>query len=107
MFEDERLNSERSILVEVGSNVLSSPVLSRDGNYIEWTEVANAQMYSISVNGKVVQMVLAGSRNRLDLMKIYSIKYADDYPDGVTISIFATASGFESSAHSNGILFKA
>jgi hypothetical protein len=85
--------------------VLSSPVLSRNGNYIEWTEVANAQTYLIYVNGKVTQMIIAGSGNRLDFMQIYSLKYATDYPNGVTITVVATATGFDNSAHSNEILF--
>jgi len=105
VFEDERLNSEISSSVEVGSNVLSSPVLSRDGNYIEWTEVANAQTYLIYVNGKVAQMVTAGSDNKLNFMTIYILKFAQDYPEGVTVTVVARSSGFEDSTPSNEILF--
>ena len=99
------MNSEQSESVVVGIKSLASPTLTRDGDYISWTEVVGAELYVIYANGFVAGMVQANGETKINFRSTYNLKFASTYPNGVMLTIVACAAGLEDSPHSNEVLY--
>ncbi len=102
IFEDARLNSEKSIPIAVGNIALSAPTLTIEGSLLKWTEIPGAQMYFVCMGDERIATVMT---NRLDIGKIYANKYKEDYPDGITVYVYA-AMGDKDGPHSNTVTYK-
>lgn len=84
---DARLNSQPSEVVYLADEA-DGITLTIEGGIIKWNEYLGARFYLVLIEGKQAAMLEAGV-TELDVSNIYKEKFAEDYPDGITVSVCA------------------
>ncbi len=111
VFDDERLNSDGSNPVAVGNVPLSAPELKLEEGNLAWKAVAGAERYVIVVEGKSYGAVIVYDSSEkeyfYDIAAVYEDKLKYEYPNGVTVEIYAWAFGLEQSKNSNKVFYSA
>ena len=105
VFEDENLNSDQSVAVAVGKLKPNPPIIVITGGWLTWRAVVGAEMYYIQFNGRNKSSVLAGEGDcEYNLLQVWAA-YAEEYPDGVDVTVVAYSSVGGFSEPSNVITF--
>lgn len=103
VFDDARMNSAMSEAVVVGEVELSAPIIRIDGDFIRWSAVPGAQLYVVYIEGAVATVCVD---TFFELSLLYSLQYAQDYPEGIEVAVSAKSENADDSPLSNTVIYK-
>jgi len=106
VYGDNRLSSDASAAVAVGSVPLSQPSIFLTGTVISWSVVPGAEAYVVLAEGEVATVIFGENNVSVDFLSIYNNKYSQKYPGGVNVCVYARSSGADDSPRSETVFFK-